>query len=116
MLLTPPVGSAALPVLFGLSLTHAAVISLHRAHPQVSQISFAFALSMSANVLVTLQQQVRVHGHLRFRTLPYSLRLSARKGRSTAQLHAHHALAPGTYRLTLTPAHGAARSITLHIA
>jgi hypothetical protein len=67
-------------------------------------------------VLVTLQQAVRVHGHLRYKTLPYSLSLSARKGRSSAHLRAHRALPAGTYRLTLTPTRGVARSITLHIA
>ena len=71
---TPQSGSTVLvPVLYGLTLTHNAFVSLHRPRPHVFQVSFAFALSLPARVLVTLQQRVRVHGHLRFKTLPYSL-------------------------------------------
>ncbi|HXW59288.1 MAG TPA: S8 family serine peptidase [Solirubrobacteraceae bacterium] len=113
---SPPSGSTELvPVLYGLTLTHNAFVSLHRPRPHVFQVSFAFALSLPARVLVTLQRQVRVHGHVRFKELPYSLTLNAGKGRSSAHLRAYRALAPGTYRLTLTPAHGVARSIFVHV-
>ncbi len=104
------------PVLSGLSLTHGAIATLSRRRPMAFQVSFAFALSAPARVRATLAKLVRTHGHLRFRTLPYSLTIAAKKGRSSAHLRARSALAPGTYLLTLTPAHGVARSLTLHVA
>jgi Subtilase family len=116
-----PTGSGALgsgeliPVLSGLSLTHSATVALNRAHPQASRIAFAFTLNMAARVRVRLAKRVEVNGHTRWQTLPYTLTIAAKKGRDSAHLSAHAALAQGRYRLTLTPGRGKARTLTFQV-
>ncbi len=103
------------PVASKLTLTRAAAIALRRARPRVSQVSFAFTLSSSARVKVTLAKQVLAGGRKRWQTLPDSVTIAAVKGRDGARLKAHGALAPGRYRLTLTPVGGHERSLVFRI-
>ncbi len=112
-----PTASAAslIPSLSGLALTHGAIVTLDRAHPEVAEISFAFSLTAPARVRVTLARRTGSHRHARWTPLPYSITISAKRGRTSGHLRSHHALAPGSYELTLTPAHGAARSIVIEI-
>jgi len=56
-----------------------------------------------------------VRGRTRWQTLPATVTITAAKGRNGRRLSAHVALAPGRYRLTLTPARGAARTLTFTI-
>ena len=70
---------------------------------------------MAARVRVTLAKQVTAHSRTRWQTLPDSVTIAAAPGRNNARLSAHGTLAPGRYRLTLTPAHGIARALTFLI-
>ena len=109
------------PVLSSLALTKTAAAALSR-HPRwlkVSQIAFAFTLNLPARVYITLARLSVTHGHRRWRTLSYALTIAAAKGRDSAHLraaaHGHGTLAPGRYRLTLTPAGGHARTLAFQI-
>jgi hypothetical protein len=104
------------PALSGLSLTHAAIIALSHLRPKALQLAFAFTLSAPARVRVTLAKQVRVHGRTHWQTLPYTFTIAAAKGHNSGRLNGRSALAPGRYRLTLTPARGLARTLTFTIA
>jgi hypothetical protein len=111
----PGATTVLMPMLSGLSLTHAAVAALSRAHPRALQLAFVFTLSAPARVRVTLAKQVRVHGRTRWQTLTYTLTIAAAKGRGSGRLNGRSALAPGRYRLTLAPARGVARTLTFAI-
>jgi len=98
-----------------LVLTLGALAALNRARPGLSAIAFTFALSASAQVRVTLARRIRVHGHWRWSALRGANTLSARAGTNRARLNGRGALPAGLYRLTLTPTHGVARSISISI-
>jgi hypothetical protein len=110
-------GSTAKPTiqLSRLALTLNAIVALNRVRPQVSRVAFAFTISAGARVRVTLAKRVRVRGHARWKLLRDSLTIAAARGRNRRHLAGHNTLAPGRYRLTLTPAHGAPRSIVFQI-
>jgi hypothetical protein len=101
--------------LSALALTPNALLSLRSVRPKIRAVGFAFTLSADARVHATLAKRVRVHGHTRWVTLAGSLTIAAAKGRNHGRLTGHNALAPGRYRLTLTPQSGAARSIVFQI-
>jgi Subtilase family len=93
-----------------LALTSRAAVAIR--HPvRLLRLSFAFALSASAKIQLTLSKQVRVGGHTRWRKLPDSLSFFAAKGRWTRRLTGRHQLAAGRYRLTLTVKGGGSRAI-----
>jgi hypothetical protein len=109
-------GSAAVvPMLSALSLTRSAIVALNNRRPKASRVRFAFTISAAARVRVTLAKLVRSHGHARWQVLPSSLTIAATRGRNDNHLGGHNSLAPGRYRLMLTPVHGAARSLTFQI-
>jgi hypothetical protein len=113
-----PTSSAAnepIPVLSELSLTRTAIAALSHARPKALQLAFAFTLSAPARVRVTVAKQVRVRGRTRWQTLPDTIAIAAAKGRDGGRLSGHGALAPGRYRLTLTPARGIARTLTFQV-
>ena len=111
-----PGSSAVLPILSAPALTRSASTALHhRGSASVSRVAFAFTLNVSARVHVTLAKRLVAHGHRRWRTLPDSLSLAGAQGRDSAHLRARGRLSPGRYRLTLTPLHGRARSLTFQI-
>jgi hypothetical protein len=97
--------------LSGLTLTARASSVIARGLPTLSQVAFAFTLSAPARVRITLSRQVRLHGHLHWRSAPGAFTLAAAMGRDRLHLHGQNTLAPGRYRLTLTLARGGARSI-----
>ena len=112
-----PSTTTLVPILSAPALTRTATTALsHNTRPKVSQIAFAFTLSSSAHVHITLARLITVHRRHRRQTLPYSLTITGARGRDRAHLSAHVALAPGRYRLTLTPAGGVARTLTFQIA
>jgi hypothetical protein len=113
---TGPGGSARTTVrLAHLVLTARASAAIAHGVPPVSQVAFAFTLSAAARVRVTLSRQVRVGGRLRWVAAPGGLALSAGRGRDRAHLRGRGTLPAGGYRLTLTPAHGAARSLEFRL-
>jgi Subtilase family len=101
--------------LSGLVLTPSALIALNHPRAKVSEVGFAFTLSATARVRATLAKLVRVRGRSRWELLPGALSFAAAKGRNRHRLTNHGPLAPGRYRLTLTPQHGVARSVGFRV-
>ncbi len=98
-----------------LSLTLGAVVALNRGRSPLSRIAFTFALSRAAAVRVTLARRIRVHGHWRWSALRGADTIGGRAGANHAHLSGRGVLPSGFYRLTLTPAGGAARSLAISI-
>ncbi len=84
------------------------------AHHRIGQLAFSFTASAAVHVHVVLSRQVSNHHHVRWQTLHRSETVAAKAGRNTGKLTTG-TLAPGTYRLTLTTAHGTARSLVIHV-
>jgi len=112
---TPTVSGQPTIKLSAFALTPSALLALNRARPKVSEVGFAFTLSAAARVRVALAKLLEAHGRKRWQTLPYALTLAGARGRDRARLSALGVLTSGSYRLTLTPEHGSARSITFQI-
>jgi hypothetical protein len=102
-------------VLSALTITRRAIVALDTARPQIARVAFAFTLNAAARVRATLARWTHVKGHWRWKTLPVARTLAAKRGHNSAHLTSHGTLAPGRYRLTLTPAGGRARSIVFQI-
>jgi hypothetical protein len=99
-----------------LTLTANARAAVRSRRATTTQIAFSCTLSQAAAVRVTLSIQIHSAGHTRWRTLPTSLTFNAVKGLNRRHLHSSGELAVGSYRLTLTPAGGTARSIAFRVA
>jgi hypothetical protein len=95
---------------------HASAVFAHGL-PTISQVAFAFTLGAPARVRVRvmLSRLVRVDGRLRWDTAPGGFTLAATRGHDRAHLRGRGTLPAGRYRLTLTPAHGAARSLAFRL-
>ncbi len=102
-------------VLSGLALTARASAAVAHGLPTVAQVAFAFDLSGPARVRVTLARLLTAHGRTRQVAATGALTLAAAGGRDSARLRGSATLAPGSYRLTLAPVQGAARSIVLSV-
>jgi hypothetical protein len=102
--------------LSGLALTLKALIALNTSRPKVAQIGFTFTITVAAHVRVSLERRVARHGHALWRALRHPLTIAAASGRNSRRLGGHGVLSGGTYRLTLTPVDGAARSIVFEIS
>ncbi len=98
-----------------LALTADARSALRRDRFTLSQLAFICTLSRATTVRVTLSIKVRSGAHIHWRTLHTSLTFSALKGLNRRRLHGAGALRPGLYRLTLTPAGGAARTLAIRV-
>jgi hypothetical protein len=98
------------------ALTPTALLALNRARPKVSSVRFAFTLSAAASVRASIAKRIRVQGREQWVLVPGSVTFSAIKGSNQRHLTSHDGLTPGSYRLTLTPQHGSARSITFRVA
>jgi Subtilase family len=98
-----------------LALTVKAIVALDNTRPKISQIGFAFTITASTSVRLTLAKQVRVHRHTRWKTIGRSLTGYANVGRNIWSLRGRGSLGVGVYRITLTPAHAPARSLTFQI-
>jgi hypothetical protein len=98
-----------------LALTAKARAALRRAGLTLAQLGFSFILNRSVGVRVKLAIQTNTGAHAHWRTLPSSFKFAAVKGLNRRRLRGSGQLAPGVYRLTLTPSGGAARSITIRI-
>lgn len=103
------------PRISALALTANARTALRHGSLGVAQVAFSFGLSSAATVRVTLAVRVGSGAHRRWRALPVSLKFAATRGSNRRHLHGAGVLGPGIYRLTLTPAHGAARSISIRV-
>jgi hypothetical protein len=114
--LTAAPSSAPMVQLSGLALTLHAVVALNHSRAKASQVAFSFTVNLATHLRAVLTRRVRVHGHLRWQELRNdSISLAAAGGRNSRRLNGRNVLARGLYRLTLSPAHGAARSIVFQI-
>ena len=113
----PPVAVVAstTPVISSLGLTIRAVIALDARRPSASKIAFSFMLSSAAKVQAKLARRIRTHHHTHWSTVGTTATVAAISGRNNAKLAGRRTLAPGLYRLTVTPLTGASRSILFHI-
>ncbi len=99
-----------------LALTTPASAAIARGRPTLSQVAFAFYLSGPARVRVTLSRLRAARGRTHWVAATGALTLAAVLGGDSAHLRGATTLAPGSYRLTLTPARGAARSIAFTVS
>jgi hypothetical protein len=102
----------------GLALTLKALIALNGDAPKISQVAFTFRVNGAASLRAVLARHVRTHGRLIWKAMPGALTIhvAAPGGTVVRHLLAHGALRRGTYRLTVTPAHGPVRAVQFHIA
>ena len=107
--------AGALARLSALALTARAMAALNGPAARLFQVGFRFTSSAPVGVRVTLARQVVLAGHKRWRKLPQALTIHALRGGNSHRLSGTGTLARGSYRLTLTPVHGAARSLVFRI-
>jgi hypothetical protein len=104
------------PRISRLALTARASAVIARGLPTAAQIGFAFTLSAPARVRVTLSRLTTVAGRPRWAAVAGNLTLTLSVGRGTHRAHLRGGtLPPGRYRLTLTPARGAGRSLAFRL-
>jgi hypothetical protein len=97
------------------ALTLKALIALNTSRPKIAEIGFTFVSNVTAHVRVSLQKRTGRRGHARWHAFAHSLTIGAISGRNSRRLAGRRTLSSGAYRLTLTPVHGAARSIVFKI-
>ena len=95
-----------------LVLTAKATTAVHQGPLTISRLAFAFTVSATVRVRVTLARQVRIDGRLRWVPEPDAFTLIAGKGGDRFRMKGRVALAAGRYRVTLTPTGGPARSLS----
>jgi hypothetical protein len=95
----------------GLTFTRNALIALNRVRPRLSSVGFAFTINVATTVRATLARHTRSHGHLVWKTMAHPLTFRATRGRNSHRLSGTERLVSGTYRLTLAPSNGNARSL-----
>jgi hypothetical protein len=103
------------PRISALTLTAYALTALRHGRSAISNLDFSCSLSRATSIKVTLAIQVRSGGGAHWRTLRNSLTFAAIQGVNRRRMHGSSTLPHGIYRLTLTPAGGAARSLTIRV-
>jgi hypothetical protein len=101
--------------LTALALTAPALSALRSHHATPRSIVFAFVINVPAKVRITLLRRVHSHGRTRWVAAGRAATIAAAAGRNVKRLSGSSRLPKGVYRLTLTPASGASRSITFTI-
>jgi hypothetical protein len=95
-----------------LALTAKAATAIHQGPLSISQLAFAFTVNATIHVHVALVRELRSAGHLHWVREPGAFNLIAGKGGNRFRMKGRVELAPGRYRVTLTPTGGSARSLT----
>jgi hypothetical protein len=98
-----------------LALTLKALLALNHSRPKLSQVAFTFTINAAARVSVALAKRVRVHGHTRWALIRRAATIAALDGHNVRNLSSSGTLGAGTYRLTLTPAHGVGQSLVFKL-
>jgi hypothetical protein len=111
----PDTGAKVTAQISALVLTARARAALDRGQLAVDQLGFSFRLSQTVTVRVTLALRVGAGAQAHWRKLPGSLAFLAAKGLNRRRLHAGGKLAPGLYRLTVTPSGGTPRSLAFRL-
>jgi len=101
--------------LSGLALTLKAILALNTSRPRLPQVSFTFTSNLPVRVRVSLQKLLRGRRHAHWAAFGHTLEIAAKQGRNTQRMSGRGVLSSGSYRLTATPAGGAARSIVFKI-
>ncbi len=104
------------PLLSAPALTKATLAALALGHPRISQLRFAFTLNVAARVRVTLARLAETHGRRGWQSLQGGFTVAAIRGRDQASLNARRMLTRGSYRLTLAPGRGKARSLVFSVS
>ncbi len=112
---SPGSSSGGAATVSALSLTRGAILALNRHRPKMSKVGFAFTLSAPARVRVSIAKRIRVHGRSRWKIISKPVTMLIGSGRQSRHLSGRGPLSPGRYQLTLTPEHGASRSIVFQI-
>jgi subtilase family protein len=102
--------------LYGLSLALKASIAKRSSHLQVTQVGYTFELTIATHVRVLLQKLLGGHGHTHWKTTLHSRTIVAAAGLNSQHLAKRSTLGSGTFKLTLTPAQGIARSIVFKLS
>jgi hypothetical protein len=106
---TPPV------YLYGLSLALKAAIAKHSSRLEVTQVGYTFDLAIAMHVQVLLQKLVGRHGRTHWKTVLHPRTIAAAAGVNSQSLAKRSTLGSGTFRLSLTPSQGVARSIVFKL-
>jgi hypothetical protein len=94
-----------------LTLSSSAIYALNHGLARPSALAFSFTINASAPISLELSRQIRTGGHMHWRAISRTRTIHATKGTDHRHLGSQLKLTAGRYLLTLTPAHGAARSI-----
>jgi Subtilase family len=100
--------------LAGLALTPRALVALNRRRPKISQLAFQFTASVATHVSVSLQERVGKRRHRHWKLVQRSS-AAAVAGHDSRRLAGARRLSVGSYRLTVTPTGGTARSLSFNI-
>lgn len=98
-----------------LGLTRKAIKALDTSRPRISQLGFTFTSSRQTIVRVSLQRLVARHRRERWQAQGGGLEIAVSSGPNAQALGGHAVLHSGTYRLTVTPVGGTARTIEFEI-
>jgi hypothetical protein len=101
-------------VLSALAFTPQTLQAARSARHHLAQLAFSFNASAHTQVRVSLAKRLLSRRHASWRALGHAATLAASSGRNSRTL-ATGTLAAGTYRLTLTPQRGSARSLVLRV-
>jgi hypothetical protein len=112
---TPLVVAPLAERLSGLGLTIKALLALDRSHPRVAEIAYTFTSALAAHVAASLEKLSVKHGRAHWHAIGHPVSFMARGGHNSHRMAGRQALSAGAYRLTLTPASGAAVSISFRI-
>ena len=97
------------------ALTPSALLALNRVRPRVSSVQLRLHPQRRRARARRTRQAPRGPRAQALAALPYALTLAGARGRDRARLSAHGVLTPGSYRLTLTPVHGSAHTLTFQL-
>jgi hypothetical protein len=103
------------PQLSGLALTLHALIALNRNRPSIAKLAFTFTLNLATRVRVSLEERIGKRGHKHWKAVLRSFTIAALSGHNSKRLTGRGVLSSGSYRLTLAPTGGTARSIVFKI-
>ncbi len=97
-----------------LALTTKALLALDRRRPRRAAVSFSFVINMATRVQAKLSRRMRRHRRLLWHTLATAMR-TVGAGSNSGHFAGRSVLAPGVYRLTLSPSGGSASSISFRL-
>ncbi len=101
--------------LSALALAPASALAARSSSARPSQIAYSFDASACSPLHVSISRRQARSGRAHWQKLARAQQVEVAHGRNTRTLALGRALAPGSYRLTLKPRHGAAVSLQFEI-